>query len=185
MFKDLAKKRRAYRAIEPVEITRGLIEDAAQIAQLAPSCMNNQPWRFVFVHDEPILNMLKNECLTRGNAWAKASSLIIAVFSKTELDCVIKDREYYLFGTGMATAYLILYLTDIGLVAHPIAGYDPDKTKDLLEIPNEFQLITLIVVGKKTNIIPDFFRDHQRKSEIERPRRMDLKEFVFLNKYVQ
>ncbi|MFX0087126.1 MAG: nitroreductase family protein [Candidatus Hodarchaeota archaeon] len=183
VFKDLAKRRRAFRALERVEISKELIEEAAQIAQLAPSCMNNQPWRFVFVHEESILNTLKNECLTRGNQWAKASSLIIAVFSKVDLDCVIKDREYYLFGTGLATAYLILYLTDIGLVAHPIAGYDPDKTKELLQIPNEFQLITLIIVGKKTDIIPDFFRDHQKKSELERPKRKDLNEFAFWNKF--
>ncbi len=182
-FKDLAKRRRAYRALESVEITKELIEEAAQIAQLAPSCMNNQPWRFVFVHEESILNSLKTECLTRGNQWAKTASLIIAVFSKLDLDCVIKDREYYLFGTGLATAYLILYLTDIGLVAHPIAGYDPDKTKELLKIPNEFQLICLIIVGKKTDIIPDFFRDHQKKSEIERPKRKDLNEFAFWNNF--
>jgi nitroreductase len=96
---------------------------------------------------------------------------------------VIKDRHYYLFDTGMATAYLILHLTDIGLVAHPIAGYDPEKTKTLLNIPNEYQLITLIIVGKKSITIPDFFKDHQKKSEIERPKRKPLDEFVFMNKY--
>ncbi|MHA2366955.1 MAG: nitroreductase family protein [Candidatus Hodarchaeales archaeon] len=183
MFKDLAEKRRAFRSLKQVDITPELIEKAASVAQLAPSCMNNQPWRFVFVYDKGVLTELQNNCLTRGNAWGKASSLIIAVFSKTDLDCMIKDRQYYLFDTGMATAYLILHLTDIGLVAHPIAGYDPEKTKELLNIPEEYQLITLVIVGKKSNAIPDFFRDHQKKSEVERPKRKNLDEFVFMNRY--
>ncbi len=183
IFKDLADNRRAFRSLKQVDITPELIENAARVAQLAPSCMNNQPWRFVFVYDKGVLTELQNNCLTRGNAWGKASSLIIAVFSKIDLDCVIKDRQYYLFATGMATAYLILHLTDIGLVAHPIAGYDPEKTKELLNIPDEYQLITLVIVGKKSNTIPDFFKDHQKKSEVERPKRKNLDEFVFMNKY--
>lgn len=183
MFKDLADNRRAFRSLEQVDITPELIEKAARVARLAPSCMNNQPWRFVFVYDKGVLTELQNNCLARGNAWGKASSLIIAVFSKTDLDCVIKDRQYYLFDTGMATAYLILHLTDIGLVAHPIAGYDPEKTKELLNIPDEYQLIALVIVGKKSNTIPDFFKDHQKKSEVERPKRKSLDEFVFMNKF--
>lgn len=182
-FKDLTTQRRAFRAIKPVEITEDLINETARVAQLAPSCMNNQPWRFVFISDKLILSKLQNECLTRGNTWAKASSLIVAVFSKPDLGCVIKDREYYLFDTGMATAYLILHLTDIGLVAHPIAGFDPEKTKKLLKIPDELDLITLVIVGKKTDVIPDFFRDHQKKSEFERPKRNELQEFAYMNEY--
>ncbi|MBL7084201.1 MAG: nitroreductase family protein, partial [Candidatus Aminicenantes bacterium] len=42
------RERRAYRSLEPVKITRGLIKDLARSTQLAPSCFNNQPWRFVF-----------------------------------------------------------------------------------------------------------------------------------------
>ena len=183
MFEVLAENRRAFRSLKQVDITPELIEKAARVAQLAPSCMNNQPWRFVFVYDKVVLTELQNNCLTRGNAWGKASSLIIAVFSKNDLDCMIKDRQYYLFDTGMATAYLILHLTDIGLVAHPIAGYDPEKTKELLNIPEEYQLITLLIVGKKSNTIPDFFKDHQKKSEVERPKRKNLDEFVFMNRF--
>jgi nitroreductase len=52
MFKDLADKRRAFRSLKQADITPELIEKAAQVAQLAPSCMNNQPWKFVFVYDK-------------------------------------------------------------------------------------------------------------------------------------
>lgn len=184
-FENLVQMRRAYRALEPVEITQELIEETARIAQLAPSCFNNQPWKYIFVYEKDILVKLQNECLTKGNQWAKAASMIIAVFSRVDLDCVIEERQYYLFDLGMATAYLILYLTEQGLVAHPIAGFNPIKVKELLDIPDKMHLITLIIVGKKTNIIPDFFKDHQKKSEVTRPSRKPLNEFAYMNKYIK
>ena len=184
-FENLVRERRAFRALEPVKITKDLIEETARIAQLAPSCNNNQPWRYLFVYEKNILTMLQNEGLSRGNQWAKAASMIIAVFSRVDMDCVIGDRKYYLFDSGMATALMILYLTEQGLVAHPIAGFNPAKIKELLEIPVEMHLITLIIVGKKSDKIPDFFKDHQKKSEVKRPTRKPLNEFIFLNRYLE
>lgn len=182
-FEKLVNQRRAFRALEPVEITTELIEETARIAQLAPSCNNKQPWRYIFIYEKKVLTQLQNEALTRGNVWAKAASMIIGVFSKKDMDCVIDNRHYFLFDTGMATAFMILKLTELGLVAHPIAGFYPEKVKQLLNIPDNMQLITLIIVGKKSDTIPDFFRDHQRKSELERPPRKSLNEFIYLNKF--
>ena len=53
--KQTIKKRRAYRSLEHVEITEDLIKDLAQSAQLFCSCFNNQPSRFVFVHEPEAL----------------------------------------------------------------------------------------------------------------------------------
>ncbi|MFX0205980.1 MAG: nitroreductase family protein [Candidatus Hodarchaeota archaeon] len=185
-LENLIRKRRAYRALKPIQITKEIIEQAATLSQLAPSCMNKQPWRFIFVHEpEALKDLLK--ALSRGNqVWNQNASMIIAVFSKPDLDCVIgpnKERTYYQFDTGMATAFLILYLTELDLVAHPMAGFDPTRAKEILNIPEDMELITLIGVGKKTDIIPEDFSEHQKKTEIERPKRNPLSDFVFLNKY--
>ncbi|NHJ02616.1 MAG: nitroreductase [Candidatus Heimdallarchaeota archaeon] len=175
--------RRAYRSLKPTKITEKLLEDISTHAILAASCMNNQPARFIFVFDPTVLKDLIST-LTRGNqVWAKRASLIVAVFSKADLDCQIKEREYYLFDTGMATAHLILRLTELGLVAHPIAGYDPEKAKQVLNLSDDFNLITLVIVGKKADTIPEDFSEGQKKAEIVRPKRKELSEFTFYNKY--
>ena len=46
--KETIEKRRAYRSLDPVDITEGLIEDLARMARITPSCGNKQPWRFTF-----------------------------------------------------------------------------------------------------------------------------------------
>ncbi len=181
--KEVIEKRRAYRSLLPFEVTEELIEDLATCASLAPSCMNNQPWRFVFVHDRNILDQILS-VMPRGNQWAKNAGMIIAVFSKKDMDCVLEDnRDYYLFDVGMATAFLILRATELGLVAHPIAGYDPIRVKEILGIPQDMTLIALVIVGKKSEEISPLLSEKQVLAEKQRPERLPLERFSFINKY--
>jgi len=180
--KDAIGSRRAYRSLATVEITNEMIDELAEAARLAPSCFNNQPWRFIFVHDQNKLNELMG-ALSSGNTWANKASMIIAIFSKKDLDCLVKDRVYYLFDTGMATAHIILRATELGLVAHPIAGFSPKKAKPILKIPDEMMLITLLIVGKKSDDLNPELSEKQRENEQTRPQRKPISEFVFLNEY--
>ena len=182
MVRDVIEKRRAYRSLASVEITRELIEDLTECARLAPSCFNNQPWRFVFVHDEAMLTKM-HETLSKGNEWATRASMIIAVYCKEDDDCVIRDRCYYRFDTGMATAFLILRATELGLVAHPIAGYSPSKVSNILGIPDEYQVITLVIVGRHADDISPLLTDKQRAAEQERPERKPFDAVSSINRY--
>jgi nitroreductase len=146
--KDAIERRRALRSLEPFPVTKELVEDLAGAAHLAPSCMNNQSWRFVFVHEAEQLGRFKGT-LSRGNAWALDSPLIAAVFSRKESDCALKgERDYFLFDTGLAVGMMLLRATELDLIAHPIAGYDPEKVKEVLGLPPEAVVITLVVFGK-------------------------------------
>jgi len=175
--------RRAYRSFAPVEITSELLADLARCAQLAPSCNNFQPWRFVFVHGKDALEAFHPALNSPGNDWAKSASLIVAVFSRKEDDCVIKDREYHLFGDGLAAAFLILRAVERGLVAHPIAGFSPKKTREILGIPDDYQVITLINIGTRASEINPILSPKQIERESVRPERKPFAEFAFDNRY--
>lgn len=180
--KEAIKNRRAYRSLDPAEITEELIKDLAKSASLSCSCFNKQPWNFVFVHDKSKLKEM-HAALSEGNKWAYHASMIIAVFSKEELDCVIKERKYFLLDTGMAVGMMILRATELGLVAHPIAGFDEDKAKEILNIPQGMQLITLIIVGKHSDEIKSELSEDMAKGEKQRPPRKSFDEFVWINEY--
>ena len=181
--KDAIENRRAYRALTEIKITEEIVNELGKAAQLMPSCFNKQPWRFVFIYEKSQLERIKNDALNEGNSWAKNASMIIAVFSKKDLDCVIKEREYYLFDTGMATASIMLRATEMDLVAHPIAGYKPNIVREILNIPSEYNMITMLVIGKKDPVIPDYFDNYQVEREKNRPQRKPLKEFLFHNTF--
>lgn len=109
--------------------------------------------------------------------------MIIAVFSKEEDDCIIRDRVYHQFDVGISVGFLVLRATELGLVAHPIAGFSPMKTREILDIPDEYKVITLIIVGKHAEIINPVLSENQISAEKRRPSRKKIDSFVFLNKF--
>jgi len=182
--KETIEKRRAYRSLDPVEITEELIEDLAGMARITPSCGNKQPWRFVFVYDKKELTKLFT-VLSEGNKWVEKASMIVAVFSEPENDCMIGERLYYLFDTGMATAFIILRATELGLVAHPIAGFKEPLAKEILGIPKGMRLITLLIIGKHSKEVNPVLSESMKLGEKQRPPRIPLQEFIYLNNYNQ
>lgn len=180
--KEAIQKRRAYRSLDPVEITEDLIKDFVKMAQIAPSCMNKQPWRFIFVSDKEQLEKLFTT-LSKTNKWIEKASMMIAVFSKPDVDCIIGERLYYLFDTGIATAFIILRATELGLVAHPIAGFNEEEAKKILGMPEEMRLITFVNIGKHSKEINPVLSENMKLGEKQRPPRKSIGEFSFLNKY--
>ena len=180
--KEAINKRRAYRSLDPVDISDDLIQDLAEKAQITPSCANKQPWNFIFVRDIDVLTKLFTT-LTDGNKWVEKASMIIAVFSKPKFDCMINERLYYLFDTGMATAFMILRATELGLVAHPIAGFNEEKAKIILNIPEEMRLITLVIIGKHSTEVNPVLSDAMKLGEQQRPPRKQLDDFIFMNRF--
>jgi len=180
--KEAIEKRRAYRSLDSIEISNELITDLAETVKIAPSCANKQPWKYIFVHEKDKLKDLFTT-LTEGNKWVEKASMIIAVFSKPENDCIIGERQYYLFDTGLATSFLILRATELGLIAHPIAGFREGEAKKKLNIPEEYRLITLVVIGKHSDIINPVLSEAMILGEKQRPPRKELVEFIYLNSY--
>ena len=179
---EIIEKRRAYKSLSLIEINEELIDDLAKAAQLAPSCFNNQPWRFVFVYGKENLEKF-HPALSRGNAWAKKASMLIVVFSKPEFDCQLKRGDYFKFGVGLGTAFLLLRATELGLVAHPMAGYNDEIVKEALKIPEDMHLITVIAVGKWNENYKEVLEESQWKHEENRPKRKELKEFIYHNEF--
>ena len=179
--------RRARRSLAPEPVPDGIVHDVMERVRLAPSCFNNQPWRFVFVREAGPLAAVK-AALSRGNAWAQAAPMIVAVLSRRELDCVIESpdrppREYFLFDTGMAAAFLQLLLTEAGLVAHPIAGYAESAAAAAVGAPEGMAVVTLVIVGRRSVEPSPLLSDKQRAAELARPSRKPAGEVSFLDRY--
>jgi len=169
------EKRRSYRSLEKIEIGENLIKELVSASALAPSCFNNQPWRYVFVISPKVVEKMRS-ALRKGNEWAHGASCIAAVVSKKEFDCIIGGTEYYLFDTGIGVGQLILKATEMGLVAHIIAGFDHKKVKKVISLPDEWNIIALIIFGKRS----------KKKLEIsdeERPERLSLKYIFSIDEY--
>lgn len=146
--------------------------------RLAPSCNNNQPWRVVVAKDKETLEKIKG-ALSKGNAYAKNAPLIFAVCGKVEDDCHLNDRrDCFLFGCGLAVGEMMMQATDLGMIAHPIAGFDPLMVKKKLNIPDDYVLITLVIIGYPGTDI-SMLSEKQIEAEITRPERKPIGDNFF------
>lgn len=179
--KDALENRRSYRALGPAEITDGLLAELAGAARLMPSCFNNQPWKFVFARSPEALEKLRG-CLSKNNDWAKTAPLIVAVFGRKDYDCVINEREFYLFDLGMGVGALLLRAEELGLVAHPIAGFNNERAREALGIPAGNLVITLLIIGKKTDDL-SALTPQQAAAEQERPLRLAQENIYSVDAY--
>lgn len=174
--------RRAKRMISEKRIGKEEVMELIHAMRLAPSCFNNQPWHVVVVDDNESLMNLK-KCLSKGNAWASRSPLIFIVASKVEDDCRLSDRrDYHLFSCGLAVGQMILRATELGIIAHPIAGYDPIEIKRLFKIPEDYIIITLVICGYPSDD-PSLLSEKQLEAEKSRPERKPVEENFFSNSW--
>ncbi len=183
--KEAINLRRAYRSFDSIEIHDELITDLAECAQVAPSCMNKQPWNFIFVRKPSQLEKIF-QTLTPANVWVRRASLVIVVFGAKEDDCVLGpdgQRLYYLFDIGLAVENMILRATELGLVAHPIAGFNPEEVQKALGIPEEYLVVTLVNVGKHSEEINPDLSDNMKLGEKQRPPRKKIESFIHIDAY--
>ena len=88
-------------------------------------------------------------------------------------------REYALFDTGLAVQNRVFQAVREGLIAHPVAGFKPVQIKELLEIPEEYVLITLVVLGYPGD--PSLLSEKHRQAEAAGEERKPREETVAFN----
>lgn len=139
--------RRAKRALSDRPVPPEMIGRVLQAATYAPSCFNNQPWRFLVLSDQECVERV-HEALSDGNYWVKRAPVVVVVATRLDLDCRLDDqRDYALFCCGLAVENMLLQAFKEGLIAHPIAGFSPKAVKESFAIPEDFIVITLVAVG--------------------------------------
>jgi len=180
---EAIEKRRARRILSERPIEKEKVDLLVRAIRLSASCFNNQPWRITLCIGEGLPAI--KECLSKGNAWATKASLIMVVAARPRDDCQSSDkRDYFLFSTGLAIGQLELQATELGLIAHPIAGYDPLKVKTNLGIPQEYTVITLVICGYP-GTDDSLLSEGQKAGEKVRPERKAVGENFFLNRWGQ
>jgi len=137
---------RAFEAGRPVEREKLLI--LLEAARWAPSCFNDQP-RYFLVFDGADQDALAKAraCLTPGNAWAREASVLMLSVARETFEKNGKPNRWAEHDVGLATENLLLEAIDLGLAAHPMAGYDAELARSEFKIPDGYTPIAMIAIG--------------------------------------
>lgn len=120
-----------------------------EAARWAPSSYNNQPWRILYARRETENWQTFLGLLVEGNrAWAKDAAALLLFVSKETFDFNGKPYPTHSFDTGAAWENLALQATMLGLVTHGMQGFDYERARSELNIPEGFRVEAMIAVGR-------------------------------------
>jgi nitroreductase len=135
---EAIRTRRSIRKYTGEIIPRADLEKIVDAARLAPTGNNKQPWDFIVVTDQAMIDRLKV-----ASQWMDKAGAIIAVVMDPSSRWWIEDAS-------AAVENMLLTCTALGYGACWLEGYTlprEDEFKKLLDIPTSKRLITLVPVG--------------------------------------
>lgn len=148
---EVIKKRWSPRAFSPEAINEEDLKAVLEAARYAPSCFNEQPWRYMVARGES-LPVLQNLLMEKNFLWAKNAPVLILVLSKNTFDHNGKPNKYNQFDTGTSWGFLALEAVKRGLQTHAMAGFKKKLARTELNIPEEMDIIAMVALGKPGNL---------------------------------
>lgn len=121
-----------------------------EASRWAASSFNEQPWRLIVgdKFETPETHQLIQQCLVDGNKWAFEVPVLIMAVAKNNFTQTGAVNRHALHDVGLALGNLAIQATALGLYAHMMAGFYPEKAIELFNIPAEdFSPVVVIALG--------------------------------------
>jgi len=176
---DLIRARWSPRAFSDRDVSDADLKTIFEAARWAASSYNEQPWRFLVGRksDPEAYGKILSVLAPFNQAWAKSAPVLFIMAAKRTFSHSGMQNLYAVHDAGQALAHIFLQATALGLHAHGMAGFDRDRARTELGIPDDYDLGAAVALGYLGS--PDQLPDQQRQSELARRTRKPLNEIVF------
>jgi nitroreductase len=149
---ECLKTRLTVRQFKPDPVPEEVVTRILEAGRWSPSSRNQQPWHFVVIRDRDTLKSIGRIATSGG--FVAAAPLAIAIVMENadvpELDAgrALQQMEVMAWSEGLGTCF-------VGLAP----GAQTKKVKELLGVPAEMKLITVLPFGYR----PDGVRGTRRR----------------------
>jgi len=150
-----------------------------EAARWAPSSYNEQPWSYIVAKRESREEFQKlSSCLLEANrVWATAAPVLALGIVRLRFVRNDKPNRAAVHDLGLAAGNLLVEATARGLCVHQMIGIDPEKARELYEIPDGSEAWTGLAIGYRGD--PNGLPGALRERDVAPRRRKPLEEFVF------
>ena len=148
-----------------------------EAARWAPSSFNHQPWRFLYAkRGTPEWSLFYNLLVDFNQTWCQNASALIVVISQNNFEHNNTYSPTHSYDTGAAWMALALEGNARGYVVHGIGGFDVEKARKDLKIPEGYTIEAMAAVGKRAPKarLPQHLREMEAPSD-----RKALSQLVF------
>ena len=180
------------------QMTEAEINTLMEHALLSPTSFNMQNWRFLVVKDQEIKNKLKAASFNQSqvadasivilicgdlNAWAKepqrywrnapeaVQSQIVPMIGGFYKNNEQLQRDEAMRSAGIAGQTIMLAAKAMGYDTCPMIGFNPQQVAEIVNLPKDYVLGFMVVVGKAT------------ESAKDRSGQLNMSEVVFFDKF--
>src|SRR5262249_2425239 len=133
-----------------------------EAARWAPSSYNGQLWRFIFARRQNRDQFEKFlSLLVPGNqAWASKAAALVVVASRVRFEHNEQPAKPHVFDSGAGWKNLASEATRRELAVHCMQGFDYARAKTEVSIPEEFEVMAMIAIGRRAPIeeLPEKYR---------------------------
>ncbi len=141
-----------------------------EAARWAPSTYNEQEWRFLYARrDTPHWKTFFDLLMEANQQWCARAAVLTVVLARKTFTHNGSPNPVHLYDAGSAWENLALQATVMGLVAHGMAGFDFEKARTGLKVPDEFAVAAMFALGRPGN--PDELSPQVREREKPSDRR--------------
>lgn len=152
------------RAMTGAEIPREELRVLFEAARWAPSSYNEQPWRILYACRDTEQWSLFFDLLVPGNQkWACRAAALLLFVSKKTMSRNGKPSITHSFDTGAAWENLALQGFLKGYAVHGMQGFEYERAKTVLKIPDDYRIEAMAAVGipQDRNEMPEEVRERE------------------------
>ncbi len=139
---------RDFDAGRPVEHEK--LASCLEAARWAPSCYNEQPWRFLVTdrfRTPAAWQQLFNTLSSGNRGWAANAPVLVLISSKLHFTRNGKPNRWAAYDAGQAALAFSLQAADLGLATHQIGGFNAAQARKAFNIPPAFELLAVMALG--------------------------------------
>ena len=139
-----------------------------EAARWAPSCFNEQPWRFLFAHrGTPHWNTFFALMVEGNQRWARNAGVLIVVVSRRTFERNDSPSRTHSFDAGAAWQCLALQGSALGLVVHAMAGFDYEAARKVLDVPDHYEVEAMVALGRPGRVeeLDERLREREHPSD--------------------
>ena len=143
-----------------------------EAARWAPSAYNAQPWRFIYAQrDTPSWQPIFESLVEFNQGWAQRAAALVIFVSAEEATFPGRDKAapnaWHAFDTGAAWASLAFQATLSGWAAHGMAGFDADKLRAAVELPEGYAIQAVAAIGRRgdKSVLPEGLQSREAPNE--------------------
>ena len=178
-FIDLANKRYSVRNYKNTPVPQEKLNRCIEAARLAPSACNSQPWKFIIVDNNELINELAKQAfegILDFNHFAFKAPVLVLIVSERQkafakFGSIVKRKNFSQIDIGIAAEHFCLQATEEGIGTCMLGWFNEKKVKKTLSIPKFKRVEIVISVG--------FSAD----DNIPRKKRKSIDEIMSYNKY--